>query len=131
MPTFELGPNQYGKAETRLVRVERSATGDRLTDLNVSVALRGDLAASHLTGDNAAVLPTDTQKNTVYAFAREFGIASVEAFATRLAEHFVTSQPTIHEARVGIEQYTWSEIDGQHSFRRDGGETRTATVHHG
>ncbi|MEU7874854.1 factor-independent urate hydroxylase [Dactylosporangium sp. NPDC049140] len=131
MPTFELGPNQYGKAETRLVRVERGADGDRLTDLNVSVALRGDLAASHLTGDNAAVLPTDTQKNTVYAFAREFGVASIEAFAARLAEHFVASQPSIHAARVAIQQYPWQSVDGRHSFRREGGEVRTATVHHG
>ncbi len=30
--------------------------------------------AVHLTGDNAAVLPTDTQKNTVYAFAKQHGV---------------------------------------------------------
>lgn len=131
MPTFELGPNQYGKAETRLVRVERGAAADRITDLNVSVALRGDLAASHRTGDNSGVLPTDTQKNTVYAFAREHGIGSAEAFAARLAEHFVASQPSIHEARVSIEQYPWQPVDGAHTFRRDGGEVRTVTVHHG
>ncbi|WP_432827628.1 factor-independent urate hydroxylase [Dactylosporangium sp. CA-092794] len=130
--TFELGPNQYGKAETRIVRVARGgAGGDAITDLNVSVSLRGDLAASHLTGDNSAVLPTDTQKNTVYAFAREHGIDDIESFAARLAEHFVASQPTIHEARVSIEQYPWDSVDGVHTFRRDGGEVRTAVVHHG
>jgi urate oxidase len=129
--TFQLGPNQYGKAETRLVHVERGPGGDRITDLNVSVALRGDLAASHLTGDNSAVLPTDTQKNTVYAFAREHGIGDIEAFAARLAEHFVASQPAIHEARVRVEQYPWDDVDGVHTFRRNGGEVRTATVHHG
>jgi urate oxidase len=129
--TFQLGPNQYGKAETRLVHVERGPGGDRITDLNVSVALRGDLAASHLTGDNSAVLPTDTQKNTVYAFAREHGIGDIEAFAARLAEHFVASQPAIHEARVRVEQYPWDGVDGVHTFRRNGGEVRTATVHHG
>jgi urate oxidase len=131
VPTFALGPNQYGKAETRIVRVERGDGGDRITDLNVSVALRGDLAASHLTGDNSAVLPTDTQKNTVYAFAREHGIDAPETFAARLAEHFVATQPTIHEARVTIEQYPWRGVDGAHTFARDGGEVRTATVHHG
>jgi len=130
VPTFALGPNQYGKAETRIVRVTRGPGGDELTDLNVSVSLRGDLAASHLTGDNAAVLPTDTQKNTVYAFARAHGIDSVELFATRLARHFVESQPSIHGARVIVEQYPWQPVDGAHTFRRDGGEIRTATVHH-
>jgi urate oxidase len=130
VPTFALGPNQYGKAETRIVRVTRGPGGDGITDLNVSVSLRGDLAASHLTGDNAAVLPTDTQKNTVYAFAREHGIDGIEEFATRLARHFVGSQPSIHGARVIVEQYPWQPVDGRHTFRRDGGEIRTAAVHH-
>jgi urate oxidase len=121
-----LGPNQYGKAETRIVRIAR---GDlhRITDLNVSIALAGDLAGSHLTGDNAHVLPTDTQKNTVYAFAREFGIDQIEEFGLRLARHFVDSQPPISRARVSIEQYGWQRL-GPHSFQRSGGEIRTATV---
>ena len=70
-----LGANRYGKAETRLVRVVRDGQRHELRDLTVSVALAGDLAATHLTGDNADVLPTDTQKNTVYAFAKRYGVA--------------------------------------------------------
>lgn len=120
-----LGDNQYGKAETRLVRVDRQETGHVVTDLNVSTALAGDLAATHLTGDNAGVLPTDTQKNTVYAFARD-GVGEIEDFALRLATHFVDTTPTIHRARVKIEQYTWDRR-GHHSFVRAAG-TRTTTV---
>ncbi len=124
---IRLGDNQYGKAETRLVRVDRGGDRHAVTDLNVSTALAGDLAATHLTGDNAGVLPTDTQKNTVYAFARD-GVGEIEAFALRLARHFVDSTPTIHRARVRIEQYTWERIgDRQHSFVRAAG-TRTTTV---
>jgi urate oxidase len=121
-----LGPNQYGKAETRIVRVAR---GDQheITDLNVSVTLAGDLAGSHLTGDNSHVLPTDSQKNTVYGFAREYGIDQIEEFGLRLARHFVDSQPHISRARVSIERYGWERL-GPHSFRRAGAETRTAQV---
>jgi urate oxidase len=122
---IRLGDNQYGKAETRLVRVDRHDDRHEVTDLNVSTALAGDLAATHLTGDNAGVLPTDTQKNTVYAFARD-GISSIEAFALRLARHFVDTTPTIHRARVRIEQYTWEQV-AHHSFVRNSG-TRTTTV---
>jgi urate oxidase len=127
-----LGDNQYGKAETRVVRVDRDPDGHRVTDLNVTTTLAGDLADTHLTGDNANVLPTDTQKNTVYAFARD-GIGEVEEFAIRLARHFVDSQPAIHRARVAIEQYAWDRIrvDGRpthHSFSRSGSGTRTAKV---
>src|SRR5690606_33351203 len=74
-----LGANRYGKAEVRLVRVDRGTTRHEVTDLTVSVSLTGDLAATHLTGDNSAVLPTDSQKNTVYAFARD-GVGAPEAF---------------------------------------------------
>jgi urate oxidase len=122
-----LGDNQYGKAETRLVRVSRDGETHELVDLNVSVALAGDLSGTHLTGDNSPVLPTDSQKNTVYAFAKEFGVGEIEEFGLRLARHFVDSQPTIHFARVSIEQYGWQRL-GPHSFQRSGAETRTATV---
>jgi urate oxidase len=122
-----LGDNQYGKAETRVVRVSREGEKHELTDLNVSVALAGELSGTHLTGDNSPVLPTDSQKNTVYAFARQFGIGQIEEFGLRLARHFVDSQPTIHRARVSIEQYGWQRL-GPHSFQRSGAETRTACV---
>ena len=71
-----LGHNQYGKAENRVVRVFRDGDPHELVDYNVSVALSGGQEAAHLTGDNAATLPTDTQKNTVYALASEDDVAS-------------------------------------------------------
>lgn len=136
-----LGQNQYGKAETRIVRVRRDGTRHEVKDLNVSVALSGDLADTHLTGGNAAVLPTDTTKNAVYAFAQEHGVTSAEDFAVLLARHFVDSQPTIRRARVRVEEYGWNRIarpeaghrfigadEVQHSFVRDGAETRTTEV---
>lgn len=132
MSHLKLGANQYGKAETHVVRVRRDGDVHHLRDLSVSVALSGDMDAVHLTGDNATVLTTDAQKNTVFAFAGEHGIDSPEEFGLLLARHFVDSQPTIHHARVSIEEYGWDRIgDGPHSFVRNGQETRTAVVHYG
>jgi len=125
-----LGPNRYGKAEVRLVRVARHADRHEIKDLNVSVSLAGDLAGTHLTGDNSAVLPTDTQKNTVYAFAHRYGVGEIEEFALLLARHFVDSRPPITHARVGIDEYAWRRLGG-HSFQRCGAEVRTAVAHHG
>ncbi|WP_229069841.1 factor-independent urate hydroxylase [Actinoplanes sp. DH11] len=122
-----LGPNRYGKAETRLVRVTRDGGTHGLVDLNVSVALSGDLAATHETGDNSGVLPTDTMKNTVYAFAKEHGVTEPESFALLLARHFVGSQEQVHGATVSIEAYAWDRL-GPHSFARRGDLTRTAVV---
>ncbi|MFD9893730.1 factor-independent urate hydroxylase [Amycolatopsis sp. NPDC059027] len=127
-----LGGNRYGKAEVRLVRIDRDGEEHGITDLNVSVALSGDMADTHLSGANDKVLATDTQKNTVYAFARD-GIGSIEDFALRLARHFVDSQESIHFARVAIERYSWSRltVEGEparHSFSRSGDGTRTTVV---
>jgi urate oxidase len=122
-----LGPNRYGKAETRLVHVSRDGDDHALTDLNVSISLAGDLDATHLTGDNSAVLPTDTMKNTVYAFAREHGVGEPEAFGLRLARHFVARQGHIHTAVVTVESYGWTRL-GPHSFQRTGDVVRMASV---
>ena len=54
-----LGQNQYGKAENRVVRITRDGATHHIKDLNVSVALSGDMEEVHYSGSNANVLPTD------------------------------------------------------------------------
>jgi urate oxidase len=129
-----LGQNRYGKAEVRVVHVARGAAadgGDIVSDRNVSTSLSGDLAAVHLAGDNAHVLPTDSQKNAVYAFAKRLGRVEPEAFALALAEYFVSTQEPITRARVAVQEYAWERIPaGGHSFARSGRYVRTTTVVH-
>ncbi|MFD5779520.1 factor-independent urate hydroxylase [Streptomyces sp. NPDC058220] len=140
MPTI-LGQNQYGKAENRVVRITRDGGTHHIKDLNVSVALSGDMDDVHYSGSNAHVLPTDTTKNTVYAFAKEHGIESAEQFGIHLARHFVTSQEPIRQARIRVEEYAWERIETsegtagpvgadrpRHSFVRKGQETRVSQI---
>jgi urate oxidase len=127
-----LGPNQYGKAEVRVVAVDRSSPRHTIVDLNVSSSLRGDFTAAHTEGDNAHVLTTDAQKNTVFAFARD-GVGSPEEFALRLARHFAGSFDWITGARVAVDSYGWDRIvvggaEHDHAFSRNGSEVRTAVV---
>jgi urate oxidase len=134
--TIRLGENQYGKAETHMVRVTKGGpfgSVHEIKDINVSVALSGDFAASHLAGDNSNIVATDTQKNTVYAFAKDEPIGEIEQFALRLARHFSHDFPAVHQARVTIEEHPWEriEVEGQphpHSFIRSGSEKRIAMV---
>ena len=124
---IRLGPNQYGKAETHLVRVYRDGDMHSLRDLRVSVALAGDLDAVHITGDNTNVLPTDTQKNTVYAFAKEAPVGAPEEFALRLARHFVAGP--IRRARVELHEAAWERIgDHPHAFAQASAERRVAAA---
>ncbi|WGW11403.1 urate oxidase [Saxibacter everestensis] len=127
-----LGANQYGKAEVRLVRITRDAPRHQIEDLSVTSQLRGDFADAHLTGDNAHVVATDTQKNTVYAFAKD-GVGTPEEFLLRLGSHFVDSFDWVDGGRWAAEKYQWDriEVGGQghdHSFVKAGTETRTAVV---
>ncbi|MEU9103422.1 factor-independent urate hydroxylase [Streptomyces xanthophaeus] len=136
-----LGQNQYGKAENRVVKITRDGDTHHIKDLNVSVALSGDMDDVHYSGSNANVLPTDTTKNTVYAFAKEYGIESAEQFGIHLARWFVGSQEPIQKARIRIEEYSWSRIatsdanskfigsdEVNHSFVREGQETRVTQI---
>ncbi|WP_330454571.1 MULTISPECIES: factor-independent urate hydroxylase [unclassified Streptomyces] len=140
MPTI-LGQNQYGKAENRVVKITRDGDTHHIKDLNVSVALSGEMDDVHYSGSNAHVLPTDTTKNTVFAFAKEHGIESAEQFGIHLARHFVTSQEPIKTARIRIEEYAWERIatsdansrfigsdEVKHSFVRKNQEIRTAQI---
>jgi urate oxidase len=128
-----LGPNQFGKAEVRLVTVNRAGPVHHLKDLTVSTALRGDLDATHLKGDNSGVVTTDTQKNTAYAFAKESPVGEIEDFALRLGRHFIAEYDHITSARIMIDEHAWDRIsvDGQpheHAFSRAGDEKRTTAV---
>ena len=128
-----LGDNQYGKAENRIVRIYRDSPRHEIHDVNVSTALRGDFSAAHLTGDQAHVLPTDTQKQTAYSFAKEKGLLSIEAYGLELARHFVDTVEHVDAARVEVEEFAWERavVDGvehDHTFVRKGQEVRTASV---
>lgn len=133
-PQVVLTQAQYGKAEVRLLHVDRSGRRHEITDLNVSIALAGDLAETYLTGDNANVLTTDAQKNTVYAFAGKFGVRPVEEFGLRLAGHFAGVGP-VERAQVRIAEYGWRRISAggaphPHSFERQEGTRVTSVLAH-
>ncbi|HEU5420457.1 MAG TPA: urate oxidase [Streptosporangiaceae bacterium] len=128
-----LGPQQYGKAETRVVRVRRDDEWHQIRDLSVTTALRGDFSQAHLAGDQSAVLPTDSQKNTAFAYALEHGTGEIEDYALALARHFAGDIEPVTGARVEVAEYAWDRISvgsepHPHAFVRSGQEVRTTAV---
>ncbi len=128
-----LGDNQYGKAENRVVRIVRDTARHEIHDLNVTTAMRGPFGPAYLVGDQTNVLPTDTQKNTAFAYAKSVGIESIEKYGLALARHFVGDVEPIVGARIEIEEFAWTRavIDGvehDHTWTRSGTETRTAAI---
>jgi len=94
----------------------------------------------HYSGLHANVLPTDTTKNTVYAFAKEHGIESAEQFGIpwpALRDEPGSHQDGAHPHR----EYAWERIEtsdanskssaadeAKHSFVRKGQETRVTQI---
>ncbi|WP_181783965.1 factor-independent urate hydroxylase [Pseudonocardia pini] len=124
---IRLGANDYGKAENRVVRIYRDTPRHEIRDVTVSTALRGDFSAAHLAGDQSRVLPTDTQKNTVYAYAKEHGLREIEDYALTLARHFVSDVEPVEGARIEVDEHTWERID-DHAWVRRESEVRTTVV---
>ncbi|MBF6176545.1 factor-independent urate hydroxylase [Nocardia blacklockiae] len=128
-----LGPHQYGKAENRVVRIYRDTARHEIRDLNVSTCLRGSFEPAHTEGDQGTVLPTDSQKQTVYAYAKTHGDGSIEEYGAALARHFVDDVAPVHSARIEIEEYAWERAQAgggphDHTWTRRGPEVRTASI---
>ncbi|HET7231450.1 MAG TPA: urate oxidase [Longimicrobium sp.] len=128
-----LGATNYGKSRVRLFRVVRDGARHHVAELTVDVALEGAYQAVHLEGDNAAVLPTDTMRNTVYAMAKEHPVTPIEAFGRTLVRHFLGATHHADGARVRIAAHGWDRITvggtpHDHSFVRGSAERRMAYV---
>jgi len=129
---FELGANRYGKSRIRLVTVDRRADQHVLRDLTVDVSLEGDFTAAHVDGDNTNVVATDTMKNTVYAFARDYPTGPAEAFGLEVARHFAAYRQ-VDRAVVTLRAHGWTRIPlasgpAPDAFTRSGELTRVAMV---
>ena len=119
--------NGYGKAAVRLVKVEREELDHDIHDFTVDVQIQGDFLEAHLDGLNAAVLPTDTMKNVVYALAREHPVSPPEAFGARLAWHFTGACPAATSVVVTITVHPWDRA-GPSAMIRSSTERRVAAV---
>ena len=130
---IKLGTNSYGKNAVNLSRIIRHEGYHEFRQVSVSVSLTGDFDAAHTAGDNALILPTDTQKNTVYALAREHFTGTIEAFGLVLSAHFLSRNPQVSQVWIELVEHLWQRMafDGAahtHAFTGGGSEKRTAVV---
>jgi urate oxidase len=122
----DLGANRWGKSEVRLSKVHRGERVDDFSDITVQVLLEGEVEAAHLDGDNSAVLPTDTMRNTIYALAQDDLTRDLEAFGAVLSSHFL-DRADISKVSVSIAERIWSR-QSETGFIGGGSERRTARI---
>lgn len=130
---YELSGHQYGKAEIHVVRIFRDQPRHEIRDVTVTTALRGEFEAAYVSGDQRKVLPTDTQKNTAFVFAKSHNDGSLEEYALALATHFVDDVEPVHGASVSLFADGWTRavVDGvEHDFAwvKSGPDQRTVAV---
>ena len=99
----------------------------------MAIRFEGDYEESYTDGDNSAVLPTDTMKNTVYALAAQEPVADPEGFGIRLARHFLERNDRLLRVRIDLTDHLWDRVETggrQHgqAFVRNGSGARTAIV---
>ena len=112
---------RYGKANIRMLRVQRRAERHAVRETRIKVTLDGAFARAYTEGDNAAVVATDTMKNIVYALAAEHLETANEPFALAAAQCFLERYAHVTSARIELEETPWQrmQIGGQphaHSF---------------
>ena len=124
---------RYGKANVRVLRVQRAEERHEVREARVTVTLDGDFARAYTAADNSSVVPTDTMKNLVHVLALEHLDAANEPFALALAQCFLDRYEQVAEVQVEIDETVWSRmrIDGrahEHSFVRSESGTPFARV---
>src|SRR6478672_5443693 len=99
---IKLGKDSYGKNAINLSKIIRHEGYHEFRQISVNVSLQGDFERAYTMGDNSKILPTDTQKNTVYALAKEHFTSSIEDFALYLANYFCSNNPQVSQTTIEI-----------------------------
>jgi urate oxidase len=106
----KLTKNTYGKNAVNLSKIIRHADHHEFRQISVNVSLQGDFETAHTQGDNSKILPTDTQKNTVYALAKKYFVTSIEEFGLHLSNHFAKNNPQLSKATIEIEEHLYARL---------------------
>jgi urate oxidase len=128
-----LAENSYGKSSVRVMKVKRDGALHTVKEWKVEVLLSGDFETCFTSGDNSAILPTDTMKNTVYSRARESKAECIEDFALELADFFITRNPQVERVGINIASTIWENavVEGRphpSTFIRGSSEVETTAV---
>lgn len=128
-----LSDNAYGKNAVNLSKIIRHKDYHEFRQISVNVSLKGDFETAYTLGDNTKILATDTQKNTVYALAKQYFTGTIEEFGLQLANHFTAHNPQVSQATIDIEEHGWTRmVTGEslhpHAYISTGNEKRTTTV---
>ena len=131
---IKLTNNAYGKNAVNLSKIIRHKDHHEFRQISVNVSLQGDFETAHTLGDNSKILPTDTQKNTVYALAQEKFNSSIEEFGIELSNYFIANNPQVSNSTIQIEEHLYQRLsfdhkEHPHAFIGGGDEKHFTEIH--
>jgi len=98
----------YGKSAVKILFVDKSSDKHRVFELEVETSLELNSEKCYRDGDNSDIIATDSQKNTVYILAKQYGIKCPEQFGILLAEHFIKKYFWVVKAEISISMHPWA-----------------------
>ena len=106
---LHLTDHQYGKAQTRILKVIRGSQGRQITEVKIDLVCRGDFDVA-FSGDNRGLITTDTMKNLVRALAKTESLEPIDDFGCQVSEQFLRRYRQITQVELSILETPWSAV---------------------
>jgi len=120
----EIGYNRYGKFNVELLRVVRDTPRHEVHQFRCQMMLEGEaLLSSFESADNSQLVPTDTQKNTLFALAKKYPVDPQEYWAISVGKDLLSRHKQIDGVYVRVDRQPWERLviqgkEHNHAFRR-------------
>lgn len=135
--SFDLDEHHHGKAKVRVLRVRPGGSSEgvqTVQEYTVATRLFSPAYSAVFTAeDNAGLVATDTQKNTVYVVAQKSTATTPEAFGVDMATHLLNEYPILTAVEVDVTEDLWKrhvtpEGPHEHGFIKHAPERSVARV---
>lgn len=128
-----LGWNRYGKMNVRLLRVVKDSPKHEVNEFTAQMLLEGPFDGAFENSDNSSIVPTETQKNTLYALSKKYSVEHIERWASSCAKDMLARHKHLTAVFVHVDKIPWQRInvdgkDHPHAFMTGTGGTRFATL---
>jgi urate oxidase len=114
-PQIEISRATYGKEAVRILTWTRIGPIDTVRDACLGVHVEGAFLASYRSGDNAAILPSDTLRRHALAACDENPTGTVEALLAGIATRILEANSALSGVAATAQTRQWQRI-GDHSF---------------
>lgn len=129
-----LGSNRYGKANVKFMRVVKDSNKHEPHEFVGQIMLHGPFETAFTNGTNESILPTETQKNTLYALSKKYNVDPLERWVVLAARDVMARHSHVTGVDMDFTRLPWHRlvVDGKqhdHAFIRGADGNRFVRAH--